>query len=140
MAVEVVPLFTVQDAWNKLLTVDPGAVLTPYEGVEVKGVPENTSTGSHDVGGRLINIKNKVNGSGEQPLTPPFLPSLEATPTPAQNTLARRTMPGAFPDNDSTINMSPTGPQVSVQVPIQARVNTPPLPTVPALPDPSSLS
>jgi hypothetical protein len=137
MAVEVVPSFAVQDAWNKLPTVDPGAVLTPYEGVEVKGVPENTSTGSHDVGRRSINVKNKVNGSGEQPLTPPFLPSLEATPTPAQNTLARRTTPGAFPDDGSTINTSPTGPQVSVQVPIQARVNTPPSPTVPALPDPS---
>jgi hypothetical protein len=65
MAVEVVPLFAVQDAWNKLLTVDPGAILTPYEGVKVKGVPENTLTGLHNVGGRLINVKNKVNGSRE---------------------------------------------------------------------------
>jgi hypothetical protein len=140
MAMEVVPLFAVQDAWNELPTVNPGAVLTSYEGVEVKGVLENTSTGSHDVGGRSINVENKVNGSREQPLTPPFLPSPEAMPTPAQNTLARRTTPGAFPDDDSTINTSPTGPQVSVQVPIQARVNTLPSPTVPALPalpDPS---
>jgi hypothetical protein len=143
MAVEVVPSFAVQDAWNKLPTVDPGAVLTPYEGVEVEGVPENTSSGSHDVGGRSIDVENKVNGSGEQhfstqeqPLTPPCLPSPEATPTPAQNTWARRTTPGAFPDDDSTINTSPTGPQV----PIQARVNTLPSPTVPALPDPSSPS
>jgi hypothetical protein len=96
MAVEVVPLFAIQDAWNELPIVDPGAVLTSYEGVEVKGVPDNTSSGSHDVGGRSIDVENKVNGSGEQhlstreqPLTPPFLPSPEATPTPAQNTLAR---------------------------------------------------
>jgi hypothetical protein len=71
MAMEVIPLFAVQDAWNKLPIVNPGAVLTLYKGVEVKGVPENTSTGSHDVGGRSINVKNKVNRSGEQPLTPP---------------------------------------------------------------------
>jgi hypothetical protein len=133
MAMEVVPLFAVQDAWNKLPTVDPGAVLTPYEGVEVKGVPENTSTGSHNVGGRSIDVEIKVNGSGEQPLTPPFLPSPEATPTPPQNNLARWTTPGAFPDDDSTINTSPTGPQVSVQVPIQARAASP-------APDPSSPS
>jgi hypothetical protein len=129
MAVEVIPSFAIQDAWNELPTVDPGAILTSYEGVEVKGVPESTLRG-------LCDIENKDIGSGEQSLTPPFLPSLEATPTPAQNTLARRTTPGAFPDDDSTINTSPTGPQVSVQVPIQARVNTPPSPTVPALPDP----
>jgi hypothetical protein len=47
--------------------------------------------------------------------------------------LARRTTPGAFPDDDSTINTSPTGPQVSVQVPIQARAASP-------APDPSSPS
>jgi hypothetical protein len=81
MAIEVVPLFTIQDAWNKLPTVDPGAVLAQYEGAEVKGVPESTSRG-------LCNVKNKDIKSGEQSLTPPFLPSLEATPTPAQNTLA----------------------------------------------------
>jgi hypothetical protein len=67
MAVEVVPSFAVQDAWNKLPTVDPGAVLTSYEGVEVKGVPESTSRG-------LCNVENKDIGSGEQSLTPP-LPS-----------------------------------------------------------------
>jgi hypothetical protein len=74
MAMEVILLFAVQDAWNELLIVNPGAVLTSYEGVEVKGVPENTLTGSHDVSGRSIDVKNKVNGSREQPLTPP-LPS-----------------------------------------------------------------
>jgi hypothetical protein len=74
MAVEVVPSFAVQDAWNELPTVDPSAVLTSYERVKAEGVPQGTN-------GRLINIKNKVNGRGEQcfstreqPLTPP-LPS-----------------------------------------------------------------
>jgi hypothetical protein len=45
MAVEVVPSLAVQDAWNELPTVDPGVVLTPYEGAEVEGVPESTSSG-----------------------------------------------------------------------------------------------
>jgi hypothetical protein len=65
MAIEVVLLFAVQDTWNKLLTVNPRAILTLYKGVKVKGVPENTLTSLHDISGRLINIKNKVNRSGE---------------------------------------------------------------------------
>jgi hypothetical protein len=58
MVVEVVPSFAVQDAWNKLPTVDPGAVLTSYENVEAEGVSQGTSR-------RLINLENKVNKSGE---------------------------------------------------------------------------
>jgi hypothetical protein len=137
MAVEVVPSFAVQDAWNELPTVDPGAVLTSYERVEAEGVPQGTN-------GRLINVENKVDGRGEQrfstreqPLNPPFLPSPEATPTPAQNILTQRTTPGTFPDDGPDIYTSPTGPQVSVQVPIQARVNTSPTPAPPALDPPS---
>jgi hypothetical protein len=59
MAVEVVPSFTVQDAWNELPIVNPGAVLTSYERVEAEGVPQGTNR-------RLINVENKVNGRGEQ--------------------------------------------------------------------------
>jgi hypothetical protein len=59
MAVEVVPLFAVQDAWNELPTADPGAILTSYEKVEAEGVPETTSR-------RLIDVGNTDNGRGEQ--------------------------------------------------------------------------
>jgi hypothetical protein len=38
MAVEVVLLFAVQDAWNELPTADPGAILTTYKRVEAEGV------------------------------------------------------------------------------------------------------
>jgi hypothetical protein len=64
-------------------------------------------------------------------LTPPLLPTLEATPTPAQNIFARQITPGAFLDNSPTTDALPTGPQVSIQVPIQARA---------ALPAPDPLS
>jgi hypothetical protein len=81
--VEVLPLFAIQDAWNELPTADPGDVLTPYKGGEAQRVPEDGLGGLNDV-------KNKAGGSGEQhssawegPLTPPLLPTLEATPTPA---------------------------------------------------------
>jgi hypothetical protein len=47
--------------------------------------------------------------------------------------LARQITPGAFPDDDSTIDALPIGPQVSVQVPIQARAAS-------LAPDPSSPS
>jgi hypothetical protein len=59
MAVEVVLLFAIQDAWNKLPIVDPGAILTSYKRVKAKGVPQGTNR-------RLINIKNKVNRRREQ--------------------------------------------------------------------------
>jgi hypothetical protein len=90
--------------------------------------------------GCLNDVENKAGGSREQhssaregPLTPPLLPTPEATPTPAQNILARQITPGAFPDDDSTTDALPTSPQVSVQVPIQARTALP-------APDPSSPS
>jgi hypothetical protein len=133
-SVEVLPLFAVQDAWNKLPTADPGAVLTPYEGGEAQGVVPEDGLGC------LNDVENKAGGSGEQYssareglLTPPLLPTLEATPTPAQNILARQITPGAFPDDDSTTDALPISPQVSVQVLIQARA------ALPAL-DPSSPS
>jgi hypothetical protein len=59
MAVEVIPSFAVQDAWNDLPTVDPGAILTSYKKVEAEGVSQGT-------GGRLTNVKNNVNKSREQ--------------------------------------------------------------------------
>jgi hypothetical protein len=71
-SMEVLPLFAVQDAWNKLPTADPGAVLTLYEGGEAQGVVPEDGLGC------LNDVENKAGGSGEQhsfaregPLTPP---------------------------------------------------------------------